>query len=106
MARLSNRSVFTLLNLKDGFHQIKPHPDHTKYFSFAIPDGQFECMCLRFGYYEAPEEFQKRSCLVHVLQPLIRVDQVIVYMDDILIPSVSVDENQNTLKKSPNVTQL
>ncbi|KMQ89165.1 hypothetical protein RF55_11228 [Lasius niger] len=29
-------------NLKDGFHQIKVHPDHTKYFAFATPDGQFE----------------------------------------------------------------
>lgn len=39
LARLSNKTIFSLLDLKDGFHQIKLHPDHMKYFSFATPDG-------------------------------------------------------------------
>lgn len=65
LARLSNKSVFTLLDLKDGFHQIKVHPDHSKYFAFATPDGQFEFSRLPFGYCEALAEFQKR--LVHIL---------------------------------------
>lgn len=60
LSRLSNKSVFTLLDLKDSFHQIKVHPDSTKYFSFAMPDGQFEYTSLPFGYSEAPAEFQKR----------------------------------------------
>jgi len=49
LARLNNKSVFILLELKDGFHQIKVHPESTKYFSFATPDGQFEF--LSFGYF-------------------------------------------------------
>lgn len=97
LAKLSNKSVFTLLDLKDGFHQIDVHPDHTKYFSFATPDGQFEFVKLPFGYCEAPAEFQRR--IVQILQPLIRQDKVIVYIDDILIPSESVQENLQTLKE-------
>lgn len=88
LARLSNKSIFTLLDLKNGFHQIKLHPDYTKYFSFATPDGQFEYTRLPFGFCEAPAEFQKR--LVQILQPLIRQDKMLVYIDDILIPTTSI----------------
>lgn len=97
LARLSEKNVFTLLDLKDGFHHIKIHPEHTKYFSFATPDGQFEYKRLPFGFCEAQAEFQRR--IVQVLQPLIREDKVIVYIDDILIPSYSVDENLVALRE-------
>jgi len=85
------------LDLKDSFHQIKIHPEFTKYFAFATPDGQFEYMRLPFGFCEAPAEFQKR--LVQILQPLLREDNVIVYIDDILIPTTSVQENLDIIKK-------
>jgi len=98
LSRLINKSVFTLLDLKDGFHQIKVHDDSTKYFSFATPDGQFEYTRLPFGYSEAPAEFQKR--IIQILNPLIRRDKIIVYINDILIPSESVDENLETLKET------
>ena len=97
LAQLSDRSVFTLLDLKDGFQQIKVNPRHTKYFSFATPDGQFEYVRLPFGFSEAPAEFQKR--VVQVLQPLIRQDKVLVYIDDILIATCSVKENLEVLKE-------
>jgi len=97
LARLSSKTVFTLLDLKDGFHHIKIHPDFTKYFAFATPDGQFEYLRLPFGFCEAPAEFQRR--IVQILRPLIREDNVIVYIDDILIPSTSIEENLDTLEK-------
>ncbi|XP_025268228.1 uncharacterized protein LOC105254772 [Camponotus floridanus] len=96
LSRLSDRSIFTLLDLKDGFYNIKLHPDVTKYFAFATPDGQFEYTRLPFGYCEAPAEFQKR--LIQILRPLIKDDKIIVYIDDILIPSFSIAENLSTLK--------
>lgn len=91
VAGLGDKSVFTLLDMKDGFHQINVHAEHTKYFSFTTPDGQFEYVKLPFGYSEAPAEFQKR--IVQILQPFIREDKVLVYIDDILIASNSVEEN-------------
>jgi len=74
------------------------HDDSTKYFSFATPDGQFEYTRLPFGYSEAPAEFQKQ--IIQILNPLICRDKIIVYIDDILIPSESVDENLETLKET------
>jgi len=97
LSRLASKNVFTLLDLRDGFHQIRVHPDSTKFFSFATPDGQFEYTRLPFGYCESPAEFQKR--LIQVLQSFIRNDEILVYIDDILIPSVSVAENLQTLRK-------
>jgi len=74
------------------------HKNLTKYFSFVIPDGQYKYTRLSFGYCEAPTEFQKR--IIQILNPLIRQDKIIVYIDDILIPSKSADENLQTLKET------
>lgn len=97
LAKLGDHKVFTLLDLKDSFHQIKIHKNSTKYFSFATPDGQFEYKRLPFGYCEAPAEFQKR--LIQILNPFIREDKVIVYIDDVLIPSKTIRENLEILKE-------
>lgn len=97
LARLSNKSVFSLLDLKDGFLQIKVHPDFTKFFAFATPDGQYEFNRLPFGFCEALAEFQR--CLVSILRLLIREDKILVYIDDILIPTSSVQENLDILKQ-------
>lgn len=29
LSRLGEKTIFTLLDMKDGFHQIKIHPEHT-----------------------------------------------------------------------------
>jgi len=42
LSRLGNKNVFTLLDLKDSFHQIRVKDNCTKYFAFATPDGQYE----------------------------------------------------------------
>ena len=84
---LVNKSIFTLLDLKESFHAIPISPKFTKYFSFATPDGQYtrKYVKLPFGYSESPAEFQKR--LLCVLGPLIRRDEVLIYVDNILIPT-------------------
>ncbi|CAL1683231.1 unnamed protein product [Lasius platythorax] len=63
LSRLSNKSVFTLLNLEDGFHHIKIHPDHTKFFLFATPDGQFEFTRLPFGVTVRHQQSFRRESL-------------------------------------------
>lgn len=76
---------------------MKLHPEHTKYFSFATPDNQYEFTRLPFGFCEAPAEFQRR--LVKALQPLIRENKIIVYIDDILIPSSTIADNLQVLRQ-------
>lgn len=95
--RIADKSIRTLVDIKESFHAIKIHPDHTQYFAFATPDGQYEYTRLPFGYSEAPALFQKR--LLQILQPLIRQNKILVYIDDILIPSDTVEENLEVLRQ-------
>jgi len=96
LSRLNGKSVFTLLDLKDGFHNIKVHADSTKFFSFATADGQYEYKRLPFGYSEAPAEFQKR--LIQIMNPFIQEEKLIVYVDDVLIPTHTVEQNLQVLR--------
>ncbi|XP_011883952.1 PREDICTED: uncharacterized protein LOC105571091, partial [Vollenhovia emeryi] len=97
LTRLNGKKIYTLLDLKDSFHQIKVEKNSTKYFAFATPDGQYEYTRLPFGFCESPAEFQKR--LIQILSPLIRDDKVLIYMDDVLIASPTVDQNLTDLKE-------
>lgn len=95
--RLYGKNIFTKLGLKDGFHELAINPEHTKYFSFATPSGQYEFVKLPFGYSEAPAEFQKR--VLRIFDSLSRAGKILIYMDDILIPTQIVEENLEILKE-------
>ncbi|XP_029169193.1 uncharacterized protein LOC114939131 [Nylanderia fulva] len=97
LASLGEKKIFTLLDLRDSFYQIKIHKDSRKYLSFATPEGQFEFKRLPFGFCESPAEFQKR--LIQILSPLIRQDKVLVYIDDVLIASKTIRENLEVLEE-------
>ncbi|XP_025160298.1 uncharacterized protein LOC112589822 [Harpegnathos saltator] len=68
LAKLANKSIFTLLDIKDGFHHIKIDERDTKYFAFGTPDGQYEYKRLPFGYSEAPAEDFKRDNIAEHLE--------------------------------------
>lgn len=95
--KLQGKKVFTSSDLKDGFHQIDLHPESTKYFGFSTPHGQYEFLKLPFGYVEAPAEFQKR--IIQIFEHLVRDDKVLIYMDDILIATDTIDQNLHILKE-------
>jgi len=61
LTRLSGKAAFTLLDLKDGFHQIRVHPEDTKFFAFATPNGQFEYKRLPFGLLRSASGVSKAS---------------------------------------------
>jgi len=91
MLRLAGKAMLTVLDLWENFYAIKIHPDYTKYFSFATPSDQYEFKRLPFGFCESPAEFQRR--IINILQPSIQEGKMLIYIDDILIPTDSVDEN-------------
>lgn len=97
LLRLRGKSVFTLLDFKDSFHQIRIYEDSRKYFAFATPDGQFEYTCLPFGFCEFPAEFQKR--FIQILNPLIRNNKILIYIHDMLIGTETIDQNLEILKE-------
>lgn len=95
--KLRNKRYFTLLDLRDGFHHIDIEPESVKYTSFITPLGQFEYLKMPFGLKTAPAKFQR--FVNTVLEELLRSGDVVVYLDDILITSETIEKHLDILKK-------
>lgn len=97
---LHNKSYFSLLDLKSGFHQVNMNPKSIKYTAFVTPFGQYEYLKMPFGLRNAPSCFQRYINLV--FKDLLTSHKIIVYMDDILIASENFNDHISTLKSVLN----
>lgn len=86
--------------MASGFHQIPIHSDSVEYTAFVTPDGQYEFLTMPFGLKNAPSVFQRT-----VMQALgnLAYSYVIVYMDDIMIVSPTIELGLERLKTVLNV---
>lgn len=77
---LSNKMWYSLLDLKNGFWQIKLSKESSNICSFSTPFGYYKFTRLPFGLSCAPEEFQKQNqkCFGDI-------ENIRIYFDDILI---------------------
>jgi hypothetical protein len=57
---LANAKVFTVLDAKDGFHQVKLTEESSKLTCFWTPFGRYRYLRMPFGIKSAPEEWQRR----------------------------------------------
>jgi len=80
--RLGGASVFSKLDLKTGFHQIRVRPEDIEKTAFNTKYGQFEYLVMPMGLCNAPATFQ--SLMNRIFYDCIDVFMV-VYMDDLLI---------------------
>lgn len=81
--RLSKSSVFTLLDLRWGFNNIRLREGDEEKAAFITSRGLFEPTVMTFGFCNAPSTFQ--SMMNEVLKEEIATGHVVVYVDDILI---------------------
>lgn len=94
---LTNKKIFSLIDLKSGFNQVKMADESIKYTSFVTPEGQYEYVKMPFGLTNAPSVFQRFINLI--LRPFIQTGQIVVYMDDILIASETLDDHLLLIEK-------
>ncbi len=81
--RQAGSTVFTTLVLTSGFWQMALDPKSWPYTTFTVPGmGQFEWRVLSMGLALAPSAFQRL-----VEQVVKGIDNVIVYIDDLIIHS-------------------
>lgn len=54
---LDGKRCFSLLDLKNGFHQVQMEEKSIELTSFVTPNGQFEYLCMPFGLKNGPSVF-------------------------------------------------
>ena len=94
--KLGRCNYFTTLDLTSGFHQIEVDPKDIPKTAFNVENGHYEFVRMPFGLKNAPATFQR--VMDNVLREHIG-KRCLVYMDDIIIYSTSLQEHIEYLDK-------
>src|SRR5690606_15812830 len=87
LARARYRSA---IDLKDGYPQVRIHPDDEKFAAFITPQGTFATRTMEQGDCNAPNTFTK--IIQHIMGPYLS-KFVLTYLDDIFIYSDTAEEH-------------
>lgn len=76
--RLREKSYFSSLDLRNGFHHVRVAVESVKYTSFVTPLCQFEFLRMPFGLPNAPRVFQRY--VNDIFRDLVRANKILIVL--------------------------
>ena len=94
--RVAGATVFTKLDLKDGYHLIRIRKGDEWKAAFRTRYGHYEYKVMTFGLVNAPATFQ---AMMNTILGEFLDHGVVVYLDDILIYCKSLEDHKALIKQ-------
>ena len=98
--RLQGATIFSKIDLRDGYHNILIQPEDRNKTAFRTRYGHFEFNLMPFGLCNAPATFMR---VMNNIFGKLYDECLICYMDDILIYSATPEEHITHLEKVFNL---
>lgn len=92
-AKLCGKRVYSVIDMKDGFWQVRLDEESSRLCTFNSPFGRYSFCRLPFGISSAPEVFEKK-----VTETFGDIDGVHIIFDDMIIAAVDDDDHDRIFR--------